>query len=81
MDRSTTCPYCGEQVDEAEYGPLMGRIRRRLAEGPASLLQLVAAVDAGADTVRAAVGELQRAGVVVVEVRLPEYLQPEEIGR
>jgi len=75
MDRPMTCPYCGAEVDEAEYHPcgqLLGRIRRRLGEGPAMVLELSADVDASPDEVKAALDELQRVGEVIVDVRLPE---------
>jgi len=84
MDGPTTCPYCGAEVDEAEYhpcSPRIGAIRRRLAEGSASLLDLAEEVDAPVDEVRAALDELQRAGMVFeyVEWREP-YPQPERRG-
>jgi len=85
MDGRMTCPYCGAEVDEGEYhpcGPVMGRIRRRLAEGPASVLEISADVDASPDEVRSALEELKQAGMGFEYVEWRElYPQPEEIGR
>ena len=80
MGARFTCPYCEAEVDEGEYhpcGPLIGKIRRRLAEGPAGVLEISADVDASPDDVKAALLELKQAGMVFEYV---EWREPYSVG-